>query len=169
MAVTDTLLLDRGYQPVNVICWKRAVCMSFLGKVEILSEYARKIGTVSAPYPAPAVVRLLEYVRHGPYRVRFSRQAVYLRDRHRCQYCRRVFAHHELTLDHVVPRAHGGRTSWTNVVTACGQCNRDKGGRTPEQAGLALPTPPRRPDWISHKAFQLTQRGIPDPWRDWVN
>ncbi|MFY0534895.1 HNH endonuclease [Nannocystis pusilla] len=62
--------------------------------------------------------------------VRFSRKNVYLRDNHRCQYCGVQYSDHELTLDHVVPRVDGGKTTWTNVVTACGACNRRKGGRT---------------------------------------
>ncbi len=169
MDASNTLLLDQGYQPIKVISWRRAICMSFLGKVEVLSEYDWEIGTVRTTYAAPAVVRLLHHVRHGPYRVRFSRQNVYLRDGHRCQYCDGRFSGRELTLDHVVPRSHGGRTTWKNVVAACRECNRDKGGRTPEQAGLTLNAAPRRPDWIPRKAFRLALRAIPEPWRSWIN
>jgi hypothetical protein len=32
-----------------------------------------------------------------------------------------------LTLDHVLPRIHGGKTNWTNIVTACKACNHNKG------------------------------------------
>ena len=32
----------------------------------------------------------------------------------------------------------GGGTTWTNLVTACRDCNQRKGGHTPEQAGMAL-------------------------------
>jgi hypothetical protein len=29
-------------------------------------------------------------------------------------------------MDHVVPRFHGGKTRWENVVAACGKCNHEK-------------------------------------------
>ena len=169
MSRIDTLLLDQGYQPIKVISWRRAVCMSFLGKVEILRSYAWQIRTVSTAFDAPAVARLLNNVRRGPYLVRFSRQNVYLRDGHTCQYCGEGFPARDLTLDHVVPRALGGRTSWKNVVTACAACNRRKGGRTPEQASLVLRSQPSRPDWIPQKTFRLALGHIPEPWRDWLN
>ena len=53
----------------------------------------------------------------------------------------------ELNLDHIVPRAHGGRTSWENVVCSCLPCNLSKGARTPEQAGMKLLRRPTRPRW----------------------
>ena len=37
-----------------------------------------------------------------------------------CQYCGDRFPTHDLTFDHVIPRSRGGRTTWENVVTACG-------------------------------------------------
>ena len=166
--MTNTLVLDQGYQPVKVIPWRRAICMTFLGKVEVLSEYDWEIATVSNAYPAPAVVRLLRNARHGPYRVRFSRQNIYLRDGHQCQYCEQRFSARDLTLDHVVPRSLGGGTTWKNVVAACRDCNRNKGGRTPEQAGLELRTEPRRPEWMPRTAFQLAMRVVPEAWRDWL-
>ena len=59
--------------------------------------------------------------------VRFSRANMYLRDLYQCQYCADTFSHDELTIDHVIPRAMGGVTSWENCVTACKPCNSDKG------------------------------------------
>jgi hypothetical protein len=58
--------------------------------------------------------------------VRFSRQNMYLRDLYQCQYCSDTFEHHELTIDHVIPRAKGGKTNWENCVAACVPCNQKK-------------------------------------------
>ena len=33
----------------------------------------------------------------------------------------------DLTLDHVVPKSHGGKTAWANVTTSCKACNSAKG------------------------------------------
>ena len=145
MSVRDTLLLDQAYQPIKVIGWQRALCMQFLGKVEMVCAHDWQARTVSDAFPVPAVVRLFRYVRKGPLPVRFSRENVYLRDGYVCQYCGVLFPTRELTLDHVIPRWRGGRTNWKNVVTACVDCNRRKGGHSPEQAGLRLLSRPARP------------------------
>lgn len=164
-----TLVLDQGFAPVKVIPWRRALCMSFIEKVEVLASYDREVRTVSHSFLAPAVVRLLGAVRARPQLVRFSRRNVYLRDNHRCQYCGVHFPDAELTLDHVVPRVSGGKTSWTNVVAACGACNRRKGGRTPEQAGLHLRSKPRRPQWSPLTVAQrLPDHEVPELWRAWI-
>ena len=76
------------------------------------------------------------------------------RDHHTCQYCSRVFPTAELTFDHVVPVAQGGRKDWENIVTCCVGCNRLKGGRTPAEARMKLLRHPRRPD--SAPAIRIT-------------
>ena len=53
----------------------------------------------------------------------------------------------ELTLDHVVPRAQGGISTWENCVLACVSCNKRKADRTPDQARMPLRKPPVRPAW----------------------
>jgi len=40
-----------------------------------------------------------------------------------CHYCRRRFPARELTMDHVVPLVRGGRTTRSNVVPCCKDCN----------------------------------------------
>jgi 5-methylcytosine-specific restriction endonuclease McrA len=54
-----------------------------------------------------------------------------------------------LTLDHVLPRSRGGKTTWENVVTACNKCNGRKGSRTPTEANMKLLSQPRRPRYIA--------------------
>lgn len=169
MSVRDTLLLDQGYQPLRVIPWQRALCMQFVGKVEVVSEHNWPIRTVTTLFPAPAVVRLLRTVKVRPMYVRFSRDNVYLRDGHECQYCGKACRHKELTLDHVIPRSRGGKTTWKNVVTACVACNRRKGRETPEEAGMPLLTPPSRPRWLAPRVYALGQQDLPPAWRDFLH
>ena len=163
-----TLVLDAGYQPLRIVRWQRAICMSFLDKVEVLAHYAFEIPTSTCTFPTPSVVRLLTQLRRRPQVVRFSRRNVYLRDHHRCQYCGEVFSAADLTLDHVIPRVAGGKTSWTNVVAACRPCNRKKGGRTPEEAGLSLPRPPTRPRWSPQSLLPRMPATVPEAWLDWI-
>lgn len=43
-----------------------------------------------------------------------------------CYYCGKVVAHHELTMDHLVPLARGGRSTKDNLVPSCKDCNNRK-------------------------------------------
>ena len=75
-----------------------------------------------------------------------SNALLFRRDGHLCMYCGFEFEHRDLTRDHIVPRVQGGSDAWTNVVSACARCNHHKGGRTPEQAGMALLAIPFEPN-----------------------
>jgi 5-methylcytosine-specific restriction endonuclease McrA len=44
----------------------------------------------------------------------------------RCYYCKHSFAPAELTMDHIVPIARGGRSTKGNLVPACKHCNTKK-------------------------------------------
>src|SRR5205809_1147968 len=67
------------------------------------------------------------------------------RDGSRCQYCGKKMPTTELSLDHVVPKSQGGKSTWENIVCCCVKCNVKKGGRTPEQAHLHLVAKPHKP------------------------
>lgn len=114
------------------------------------------IQSVNFPVLVPRILRLLNYDRVPRNAVRFSRRNVFLRDENRCQYCRRVFNAHQLSLDHVIPRSRGGTTAWDNIVTACRRCNTRKGGRTPSEAGMSLHQTPYRPARNPVLSYQLT-------------
>ena len=43
-----------------------------------------------------------------------------------CYYCQKEFKPSELTMDHQVPVARGGKTTKGNVVCACKECNNQK-------------------------------------------
>lgn len=75
-----------------------------------------------------------------------SNRLLFRRDGHRCMYCGDVFEDSALTRDHIIPQVQGGPDTWVNVVAACRRCNNRKGGRTPEQAGMALLAIPFAPN-----------------------
>src|SRR5437868_11170416 len=50
-----------------------------------------------------------------------------------CAYCGKAFAASDLTMDHVVPIARGGRSTKGNVVAACKACNNEKKLLTPAE------------------------------------
>jgi 5-methylcytosine-specific restriction endonuclease McrA len=102
----------------------------------------RVLRSAREAFQVPSVVRRREYIN-----VRRRREAsgmrrlrIYIRDRHRCQYCGERKGAQDLTLDHIFPRSRGGDNSPVNVVTACVGCNQRKGDRTPEEARMPLLT-----------------------------
>lgn len=103
------------------------------------------IKTVSFEIEVPKIIRLLFYERFPRSNVKFNRRNIFARDENRCQYCGQKFPTSELSLDHIIPKAYNGKTTWTNIVCACTECNKRKGGRTPEEAGMKLKRKPIRP------------------------
>jgi 5-methylcytosine-specific restriction endonuclease McrA len=43
-----------------------------------------------------------------------------------CEYCGKTVPADELTMDHVVPLARGGKSAKNNIVAACKDCNNKK-------------------------------------------
>lgn len=166
----ETLALDPGYQPVARLSWQRAVTLFFAGRVEIIEEYEdREIRSVTFAIKMPSVVRFLKALRLNRKAVKFSRENVYARDKGKCQYCGQRVAHPEATYDHVRPRAQGGTTVWDNVVIACIPCNQRKGGRTPQQAGMALLSTPVKPKKLPDTRITIMLRkNDPPSWRQWI-
>ncbi|MBI5380257.1 MAG: HNH endonuclease [Nitrospirae bacterium] len=164
-----TLLLNATYEPLRIIPWQKAITLLCQGKVEVVAVYDREIHGVSVTFRLPSVLRLLRFIRvrshHG---VKFSRANIFARDGHRCQYCGRRHSLEDLTFDHVIPIAKGGGKSWENIVTACMECNRRKGGRTPEDAGLRLVRKPDRPRWRPVVTITLGIKQTPESWRDYL-
>jgi 5-methylcytosine-specific restriction endonuclease McrA len=161
---TKVLVLNRSFLPVHITSVRRAFSLLYQGIACAVNEQYRtfdfeswadlsvsvhddSIGLVNRVVRVPRVILLVAYDRLPRRQVRFSRFNIYGRDRSICQYCGKKFARSELNLDHVVPRSQGGLSRWENVVCSCHVCNRRKGGQTPEQAGMRLLRPPRRPEW----------------------
>jgi 5-methylcytosine-specific restriction endonuclease McrA len=107
----------------------------------------------------PLVVRLVRYIAIPRHRqLPCSRRGVLARDRETCQYCGMQPGRTHLTIDHVLPRAHGGTTNWENVVAACAACNHRKANRTPQQAGMVLACMPRRPSYVAFTLLGTLER-----------
>jgi len=49
-----------------------------------------------------------------------------LRGRGACYYCKQRFPATILTMDHVIPISRGGKTTKSNVVACCKECNNKK-------------------------------------------
>ena len=138
------LVLNQNYEPLNICRVRRAVPLVYRGKAEMLENGLGYIHTSSDDFAIPSVIKLQEIIKRPRPQRRLTRDEIFDRDNHTCQYCGKPIT--PLTLDHVKPRYQGGEHSWENVVTACGRCNRHKAGRTPEQARMKLLSIPKRPN-----------------------
>jgi 5-methylcytosine-specific restriction endonuclease McrA len=163
-----TLLLNITYEPLRVISWQKAITLLTLGKVEVVEEYDREIHSVSFSIKMPSVVRLLRLVKWRERPIKFSRKNIYARDHGMCQYCGTNLRRQEITYDHVIPKSQGGETSWENVVTCCIECNSQKGGKTPKQAGMKLLKRPKRPRWNTSLRITIGLKSAPANWRDYL-
>ena len=164
----SALLLNASFEPLKVISWQRAVTLFFSGKVEVVEEYETSIRSVSLVIRAPAVVRLLNYVKVTRRKPPLSKANILARDDFECQYCRTKLRGGEATLDHVIPRSKGGTTCWNNIVTCCTKCNRKKGGRTPSEARMPLKTTPVQPEWLPVLVIRLHGK-IPQTWHSFLD
>jgi 5-methylcytosine-specific restriction endonuclease McrA len=106
-----------------------------------------RVCTATLAIPVPEVIVLTRYQSVPDRGVAFSRRNLFRRDRNTCQYCGAKPGTEELTIDHVLPRARGGTSCWTNCVLACLECNRKKSDRTPAEVGMILRRKPFRPRW----------------------
>lgn len=150
--------------PVRWIPWQDAVslyCKSMVAWTAGDNEFVFRGGTARATGARSSITI------HSIIAVKRSSQHKYLkrtipplnnhelfhRDGYMCMYCGGKFPDFQLTRDHVIPLSRGGRDRWSNVVTACRQCNTRKGGRTPEQAHMPLLAVPYVPNWAEFLAL----------------
>lgn len=142
------LILNMDHSPITVCTVQRAFLLVYLRKAElVIANNTYFFHTINDTFSMPSVIKLNRYV-NVPYKgVVLSRENVFKRDGFKCQYCG---TNKELTIDHLVPKAKGGKTSWSNLVTACKRCNSKKGNYSPEEAGLQLSLLPYRPSYIMY-------------------
>ena len=158
-----------SYYPLSLWSWQDAIKAVFLERVNIVANYDRAVRSPSFEMKLPSVVSLKTFVKPSTHPA-FTRFNVFLRDRFSCQYCGTGYPTHELTFDHLVPRSRGGRTTWTNVVTACATCNLWKGNRLPRESRMY---PRHRPVQPTTYMLQENGRAFPpnylhESWRDYL-
>ena len=155
-----------SYYPLSIWPWQDVVKAVWQDRVDVVSVYDKVVRSPSMEFQLPSVVSLKTYIDQDRSPA-FTRFNVFLRDGFTCQYCGHAG---ELTFDHVVPRSHGGRTTWENIVAACPPCNLRKGGRTPAQAAMPIRQLPRRPNaWqLQHAGRRFPPDYLHNSWLDYL-
>jgi 5-methylcytosine-specific restriction endonuclease McrA len=163
-----TLVLNADYSPLAVaplstLNWKEAIKLIYLNQVDVIEEYNDWfVHSPSVTMQVPSVVVSKTYVKSSR-TVKFNKQNLCIRDNYTCQYCNQVFDLKSLTMEHVVPRCHGGKTSWTNVTMACSKCNTRKGHRL----DVYPQTQPYKPS-IGEIVSKVKKQPVVVPHSNWI-
>ncbi len=158
------LVLNNDFSPLTVCSVYKAFLLVFTSKAELLSsEEGGFLRSISKSFPKPSVIRIKRYI-NIPYKgVVLSRYNILKRDNNECQYCG---ASKELTLDHLIPKSKGGKSTWKNLVTACKSCNSKKGNFSPQEVGLNLKILPVKPSYIMF--LRNSSGNMRDEWRPYL-
>lgn len=186
---THVLALNRSWAPVHVVRARRALVLlagdaasaldndfqmhDFADWAELSEAVASDSGrrfvlTPSRRIMVPYVIVLRHYDRIHRTRVRLSRRNIFARDQGICQYCGRHTPNGELSIDHIMPRSRGGKSTWTNLVLACTACNARKDNRTPHEAGMKLLCKPAEPQWPFVGKLHVDRQCL-DFWQQFVS
>jgi 5-methylcytosine-specific restriction endonuclease McrA len=163
---THCVLLNADYTFLNLVNWKRAICLMAKGKVEVVKDSPKTIRNADgAEVKIPAVMRLIKLIR-TIYRtsVAFTKRNVLIRDHFRCAYC--GASKEKLSIDHIIPKSKGGKMTFENCVAACRACNLKKGGRTPSEARMFLKIKPYQPTISEFLRLKFENLGIHDVLRE---
>lgn len=187
---SSVLVLNRHWQAIDVKTPAQAFAMMATGSAQALDisegavlpvswdqwlslpvrDHDAGIGTPRGPVRSPTVLLLSRFARMPRRRLSFSRRGLFLRDGGICQYSGRSLQFEEANIDHVIPRSRGGRTSWENVVAACGPCNLRKADKLPRECHMTPRHVPRQPtSWeLQENGRSFPPNHLHESWRDYL-
>lgn len=160
------LILDNSYMPRSITTTERAFVVMYKGNAEVLESYNEIFKTVNQSFTfyKPCIIRINAYVHMEYKELPLRREYIYKRDNYECVYCGSTNKK-TLTLDHVFPKAKGGKDSWNNLVTCCKSCNSEKADLTIQEWGKEDPKP-KRPHYLM--MLKKTEGVIPEPWKRYL-
>jgi len=190
---SPTLVLNRNWFPISIEPLKDALIKAFTGSAHFMDEETCSIHTweswfnqfsisldddpkdfgyeflkaCAAQIRVPEVIVLSKYNKIPKIKIRLTRKNILIRDRFCCQYCNKRLTSQSMTLDHVMPRSRGGKTTWENIVCSCFRCNVKKNNKTPDEARIKLTRIPKAPHWSPF--FSFVTNNIPKSWEKFVN
>lgn len=166
MSSKRTLVLDSSYQTLYFASERSVWKLLYAEKAEVVSTWDESVNWVNnSKIKHPAVIRLKNYVRKFIPKFQYSRKVVMSRDQYCCQYCGKALTPREATIDHVLPRNLGGKSTYLNCVTSCRPCNSKKANKTLEQCGLKLISEP----FVPRFQYLIQSHYTTDWHEDWNN
>lgn len=141
---SNVLVTDSSLRVLGLVPTARAVKLLFSDKAYVLVPRSDGL-TLRSPsktLDTPVAIALNRYVQdrrkvftNDDY---VSKRVILRRDGYICAYC----GEYGDTIDHIVPRARGGRSTWGNMTAACRDCNSRKADKPIEVVGYRKPVIP---------------------------
>ena len=133
------LVLNADYLPIatyplSLIPAQEAISAVWRDRATVVEEWDAVFRSPSREVRVPKVLALRHYA-HIEATPKFCRRSIFLRDSFCCQFCGDQFPTDELTFDHLIPKSAGGQTTWSNILTACIECNGRKRASMPNFSG----------------------------------
>lgn len=177
----DTLILNgdgnvMSVLPLSVVNWTDAISYMYSEKVVVVKNYEDwEVHSPSVTMKVPSILMFRGYAWWDKMVV-FTQENLFLRDDYTCmlQITSRCAANKgkghspkRLTMDHYIPRSKGGKKVWSNIVTACFECNCRRGNNSSIK-------PKKLPRVPSYYDLLETRKKLPivikDPaWRDYLH
>lgn len=160
------LALNSGGQPHDWITWQDAVVLKYKNLIawelgektfSFRAGISKKTGHRTV-IDVPSILAIKSKFKYKDRTPTLTNKNLFRRDLHLCGYCGGTFKESLLTRDHIVPVSKGGKSDWTNCVTACYKCNWSKGSKLLEQTSMELLYVPYVPDRA--EALVLQNRNI---------
>ena len=132
----QVIILNSDYTYLNMVSWQKAFKIMVKGKATVV-KYSDKVIKVAEnlTMKIPAVMKLMKIVRViYKNRVPFSKRNIMVRDGFKCAYCGVEGV--RFTIDHVIPKSKGGKSTFENCVTSCKPCNLRKGSKSCSEARM---------------------------------
>ena len=184
----SVLILNKYWIPINTTTPKHSFALMFSDNAKAIlieedkvvpldwndwvnvnpSEKDRKIKTVRGYIKIPSIIVLNYYDKIPRQTIKFTQKSLWERDNFTCQYTGKKVNKTNGNIDHIIPKAQGGKTSWENCVIAHKEINAIKADRTPEQAGLKLLKKPSTPKLMPVSFYIRNKEEIED-WNLFLN
>ena len=133
----NVILLNYDYTFLNKVSLKKALLYMAKEKVTVEKHSDDEVvRSFSEEFKTPIVIRLVYMIKHIYKRaVVWTKRNVMVRDNFTCVYCPEN-RKSKLNIDHVIPRAKGGKNTFENTVCSCKKCNSYKGDMSLSEAGM---------------------------------
>ena len=117
------LVLNTNYAPLEICSARRAICLYYLDKVDILIKYNDVVHSPSVTLKIPSVIKLKDFIRYNSMELILSRRNIFHRDNYTCQYCKVRGGY--LEADHIKPFAFFPELRFvlSNGRTLCRKCH----------------------------------------------
>lgn len=155
---TKIILLTHDFQFLNLVTIKKAIKLMIKNRVEVVKSTDKELRNGLF---LPKVLRLLKSISVTLHKkIPFSKQSVFIRDNYTCQYCGKELHQRNATVDHILPRAKGGKNCFINTVCSCKHCNSWKGDTLLSNTNMVLMKQPTHPSFSEFLFMKMRVLGI---------